>query len=384
MITGLFSILTQAHALKFLPRIEVLHTNPDEQGQVYIPEANWSLCTMTVMICIAFRSSAKLAGAYGIAVTSTFLVTTCLLWMVLRRIWRWPLLPSLMVIIPLFIIDSLLWSANMLKIIESGWVPVVISIVLCLLMHTHHWGRALEESVMAKEAEVEALELKRTGAVSCLATLSTLPALQCALELPNLVRTDKVAVFLTPHAWRVPRTLGALAGSLGCLPKTIVLLSVRFEQVPFVSEEHRATFKVRGSGVFSAVLRFGYAEPLTAERFAVHTALSRIACEHAVDHPELLPLAALSVEEKIAFEQNGDIEIEGDRPSSASSASGATPPTFVLHKLHYATRSDAGHSCWDRFRIALYSFVVLNARKPISVFGLEDDTTMEISVVRFL
>jgi KUP system potassium uptake protein len=393
MITGLFSVLTQAYALKFLPRIEVLHTNPDEQGQVYIPEANWALCTMCIAICVAFRSSSRLAGAYGIAVTSTFLVTTCLLWLVLRHVWRWPLLLSLMVIVPLLLIDMALWSANVLKIIDSGWVPVVISAFLCLLMHTHHWGRTLEESVMADEAEAEARELQTSGVVT---KLVTLPALQSALRAPGLVtRTDKVAVFLTPHAWRVPRTVGALATRLGCLPRTIVLLSVRLEHVPFVSEEHRASLKVRGEGIFSVVLRFGYAEPLTAERFAIHRVLAGLARGSAKAHPELVPLAALdrqedereketcgqeerSIEETFAAEEGRSVA------AAASMPQGQHGPIFVLNKVHYESMPDVGHGLWDRFRIALYSFVVLNARKPIRFFGLEGGNTMEISGVRFL
>jgi len=396
MITGLFSILTQAHALKFLPRIQVLHTNPDEQGQVYIPEANWTLCTMCIAICLAFRSSSSLAGAYGIAVTSTFLVTTCLLWLVLRRVWRWPLLAALGVIVPMLVIDVALWSANVLKIVESGWVPVVISAVLCLLMHTHHWGRALEESVMASEADAEAKEIEASGAPSGLATLSTLPALLGALRGSGLARTEKVAVFLTPYAWRVPRTVGAVATTLGCLPRTIVLLSVRVEPVPFVSEEDRATFKARGEGVFSAILHFGYAEPLTAERFAIYKALARMARSHAAAHPGLAPLAALGACEEPCNEQlenaacdDAAAVVEEGRMATTRQQPQQQPPhghgpTFVLHNLHYATRQDAGHGCWDHFRIALYSFLVLNARKPIRFFGLEGGSTMEISVVRFL
>merc|ERR1719502_2134464 len=112
--------------------IKVLHTNLDEQGQVYIPEANWALCTMCVVICVAFRSSSRLSGAYGIAVSSTFLLTTILLCIVIRRVWRWPLLATLLIVAPLLVVDLALWSANMLKIVDSGWVPVVISAALCL------------------------------------------------------------------------------------------------------------------------------------------------------------------------------------------------------------------------------------------------------------
>merc|ERR1740127_155821 len=82
LISGVFSILSQAHALGFLPRVLVLHTNPDERGQVYIPEVNWMMMVGCIILCVAFRTSKALAGAYGISVTGTFITTTLLLWVV--------------------------------------------------------------------------------------------------------------------------------------------------------------------------------------------------------------------------------------------------------------------------------------------------------------
>merc|ERR1719204_500251 len=169
MISGLFSLLTQAHAFKLVPKILVLHTNPDQRGQVYIPEANWALCSACLAITIGFKSSSRLAGAYGITVTSTFLVSTVLLWLVMRRVWGWHWLPSTLLTTPLLVVDAALWSANVLKIVDSGWVPVVISMCLCFIMHTHQWGRRREEKVMARQLEAETSEMQRRGVPGALA-----------------------------------------------------------------------------------------------------------------------------------------------------------------------------------------------------------------------
>jgi KUP system potassium uptake protein len=393
MISGLFSLLTQAHALEFLPRILVMHPNPNEQGQVYIPEVNWFLCVMCIAICFFYKTSSALAGAYGIAVTSTFLVTTAMMALVFRYVWHWPLPITLLVIIPMLVLDVALWSANVLKLVDSGWVPVLIAVVFCTLMHTHLWGRRQEQSVMAREAENEAAEMKSNGSVRSLATLSTLPALQFVLGSSQLVRTEKTAVFLTPYSWRVPRTVGTLAELVGSLPKTLVLLSVRFEDVPFVSEEQRASFVALGAGLFSVTLHFGYAEPLTPERLAVHKALAQAAENHAIEHPELAPLIHLDrlgncmLNDDVLTGVSEDLEshvVEGHRLREHEYTFRNRGPAFVLHKLSYAVQPGPCHGFLDRLRIALYSFIVLNARQPISFFGLQCANTLELSVVRFL
>eukprot|EP00930_Biecheleria_cincta_P029534 TRINITY_DN20535_c0_g1_i1.p1 TRINITY_DN20535_c0_g1~~TRINITY_DN20535_c0_g1_i1.p1 ORF type:complete len:786 (+),score=105.93 TRINITY_DN20535_c0_g1_i1:51-2408(+) len=396
MISGLFSLLSQAHAMKLLPRILVLHPNAKERGQVYIPEVNWILCFLCIAICVFFQSSTRLAGAYGIAVTSTFLVTTILLFVVARRVWHWHVLLLLSVFVPILVIDLGLWSANILKIVDSGWVPIVLSACLCFLMHTHLWGRSREEDIMAQEEIDEKDQMLRTGQIRDPSVLSTHTALQGVLRSSGLARTQKAAIFLTSYASRVPRTVGALAELLGCLPAVIVLLSIKFENVPFVPDEKRATFKAYGTGVFSVVLSFGYAEPLTVERVAVGKALSRVFLAHSREYPGLKMLdfdAVLGTDSCVAhcgadavdriaeLEQGeaGDAQLTFQEEQVRRGL-----PTFVLHNLRYALKSGGGQRWFDRLRISLYSFMVLNARKPISYFGLEGHKTMEISVVRSL
>lgn len=373
LISGVFSLLTQAHALELLPRILVLRTNPHERGQVYIPEVNWMLCIMCVALCSAFRTSDALAGAYGVAVTGDAVITTVLLSMVLRTVWGWRLLPCVLVIAPMLTIDLLFWSANMCKIFDSGWVPLLITSVACLLMHSHQWGRKREKVCHARE---RAAQLSLSGGddsadAPLLAPITTVNALNSLLRDGTVPRIGSLAIFLTPYHWRVPRSLDTLVKSLHCLPKTIILLSLHFESVPFVLDRERVTFEAVDSdcGLYRVSIRFGYAEPMTADRFAIHSTLCRIAAKQAQAHPALAPLV-----EQVS-------SIKAPTPKSALRTS-RTAVTYILSRENYAI--EPWHTGWTRLRAHIYAFLALNARRPICVFGLEEQNTMEIAVVRFL
>lgn len=408
LITGLFTMFTQAYALKMVPRLQILHTNPYHQGQVYIPEINWALCTACVVVCVIFQTSANLSNAYGICVTCCFVVTTCLLSVVLRKVWGWRWLAVLSIILPMITMDTMLCSANLAKIFDKGWIPLVIAAALLLLMNTHRWGRDYEEAIFAEEARMEDVlmtmdlnlssedtEPQEQVSAPCLATVSTVPGLLRILRSGGLVRTPTACVFMTACGWRVPPTVGALA-AMGWLPEAIVLLSVKFEDTPFVDEAERSAFVAHGEGVFAVVLRFGYAEPLTAARIGVHAALTRVAREQLEDHPVLAPLLSSA-----QLGLGADMPCPEERAASSASARNRADPelggeewqrhqqrqqhgsaTIVLGRLHYAPRPE--HGAFVKLRIRLYSFFVMNARKAITFFGLETCNTMEISVVRFM
>ncbi|CAE8589515.1 unnamed protein product, partial [Polarella glacialis] len=222
LISGLFSLLSQAYALGFVPRIKIVHTNPEEHGQVFIPEVNAALCVACVLMTVVFQTSSSLAGAYGIAVTGTFLVTTILLSVVLRKVWKWRIPPTLLVILPMATVDLLFWSANMVKILESGWVPLAITAVAGLMMHSHKWGRR-QEQLMYEQACLEAedkahrLDEPRLS----FAHFRSVPALLKLLRTGRLHRTASTGVFLHSRGASVPRALANLARSLECLPRTI-------------------------------------------------------------------------------------------------------------------------------------------------------------------
>lgn len=431
LISGVFALLAQGHALQFVPRILVRHTNPEQRGQVYISEANLLLSCVCVALVLAFRSTGRLGSAYGVAVTGDALVTTALFAVVVRRVWRWHIAATAALIAPMACVDLLFWSANVVKVLDAGWVPALVALVACFVMHTFHWGREQELKASARfaAAQLESLggEVPATaeGVRGLVASVSSIPSLLIALRAhPPILRTPALAVFLTPYEWRPPPSLGCLAVTLGCLPETIVLLTVRFEaSVPFVKPAERCTFDPldAAAGLYRVVLHFGYGEALSGAQL-LPRALAKAAAEHALDFPALEPLIELGggggararagsaralgganagahdagahnaharqAEDTEDAEDDED-EAEEARVDALLASDVETPPstptanvTFILSRSTYA--NVGGHSQFTRLRIRLYQLLVINARKPTRFFGLPPNRTVEVSTVRFL
>jgi len=139
VITGAYSLSRQAVQLGLLPRLEIRHTSESQFGQIYVPRVN-AFLLVSVLLCTGlFRSSGALAGAYGIAVTGTMVVTTLLAFIVVWRVWQWNILTAIVVVVPLLLLDSTFLAANLLKIVHGGWFPLLLGAALMILMLT--WRR---------------------------------------------------------------------------------------------------------------------------------------------------------------------------------------------------------------------------------------------------
>ena len=139
VITGAYSISRQAVRLGLLPRLEVRHTSETQEGQVYMPQVNLLLLLGVLLLVLLFESSGALATAYGIAVTGTMVVTATMAFIVIWRIWNWPLWGAVALMLPLFCVDLLFLVANLFKIDDGGWVPILIAAALMVVMWT--WMR---------------------------------------------------------------------------------------------------------------------------------------------------------------------------------------------------------------------------------------------------
>ena len=143
LISGAFSLTVQAVQLDYLPRLAILHTSERHIGQVYVPLVNWLLMVGCVGLVIAFRTSSNLAAAYGIAVTTTMLITTMIFYRFVRDKWRWSTLKALLILLPFFIVDTAFLAANVPKIPHGGWFPILVGISLVVQMTTWRKGRQL-------------------------------------------------------------------------------------------------------------------------------------------------------------------------------------------------------------------------------------------------
>ena len=141
LISGAFSLISQAISLRLLPYMPTVHTNEEHHGQIYIPAVNWALYVGCVLLVLIFRSSSNLASAYGLAVSIVMFITTLSLFVVSRYVWKWNALVSLLVFVPFAIMDSIYLSSNSLKLFEGGYIPLGIGIAVLIIITVWQWGR---------------------------------------------------------------------------------------------------------------------------------------------------------------------------------------------------------------------------------------------------
>jgi len=241
IITGSFSMTRQAMQLAWLPAVNIRQTSDQLYGQIYVPVVNWLMMIGTVSITIAFRSSDRLAGAYGTAVSTTMLLTSCLLIVAMHRVWRWPWLATVLVGGLFLLVDSSYFLANLLKIAEGGWLPLSLGLLIFLVMVDWRCG-------------VEAVH-------ECLLRTAEEPArLVSELQAGHIPRVPGTAVFLTRSAERFPRILIEHVKNMGALHQSAVALRVVFQDTPRVEENERWSIELIAAGLWHAVIRFGFIE----------------------------------------------------------------------------------------------------------------------------
>ncbi len=240
VITGAFSLTAQAIQLGYLPRLQVRHTSGQERGQIYIPEVNYLLFGLTVLVVGIFRSSANLAGAYGIAVTSTMLITSVFLFLVLRRRLGRPVVAGLLVG-GFLAIDLLFFSANALKIASGGWFPLILAVVIVVVMTTWATGRRLLSFRLRERS-------------------STFEQVAARVGQDRPVASHRTAVFLSRELDRVPPALSRLVHHLGVRPARSILVQVTTEPRPTVPLAERFDLETVADGIYRVAVRYGFME----------------------------------------------------------------------------------------------------------------------------
>lgn len=242
IITGSFSMTRQAMQLGWLPGVSIRQTSDRIYGQIYVPVVNWLLMLATIATTVAFRSSDRLAGAYGTAVSTTMLLTTLLLYRAMRGVWRWPA-PVAIIVAGLFlIVDASFFAANLLKIADGGWLPLTFAALLFVVMTT--WRRGVEA--------VHAMLVQPPEAVD-----------RFLLDLKNgaIPRVEGTTVFLTrTGTQRVSGLVMAHAHFTGVLPRNAIALSVQFESTPRIIGPSCSVVDHTGEGLWQVVARFGFFE----------------------------------------------------------------------------------------------------------------------------
>ena len=241
VISGAFSLSQQAMQLSLLPRLDVQQTSEEAIGQVYVPQINWLLMVCVIGLVLAFRSSDALAAAYGIAVVGTMLITTALLAFVARRLWKWSVLLTTLVIGFFLVVDFVFFAANIVKIPDGGWFPLLIGAFAFVLMSTWRRGR----QIILERTSEDNLPLAR---------------FVTTLGPSEPLRVKGTGVYLAALRETVPYALTDNLRHNKVLHERVVLLTVITERAPHVLEAERVTVEDLGKGLVRATVRFGFAD----------------------------------------------------------------------------------------------------------------------------
>ncbi|MCW5830370.1 MAG: potassium transporter Kup [Deltaproteobacteria bacterium] len=239
LISGVFSITRQAVQLGYLPRLEIRHTSSEEIGQIYVPVVNWLLLAATILVVLEFRSSSSLAHAYGVAVTTTMVITTTLAFILMRHLWKWPAWAAIPVTVLFLSIDLAFFSTNIIKVHEGGWLPLLVGALVFTVMTTWRRGREILGERL-RELHIPLEVLLRD------------------IHDNSIPRVKGTAVYLTGSAAGVPHSLLHLLRYSRVVHERVVLLTVETLETPFANIREGIEVQELGEGFYRVLIRYGF------------------------------------------------------------------------------------------------------------------------------
>jgi KUP system potassium uptake protein len=241
IITGTFSLTRQAMQLGWFPGVRIRQTSSEEYGQIYVPFVNWTMMVLTIALTVSFGSSDRLAGAYGTAVSTTMLLTTALLYNVMRERWCWPAGLALIASGLFLAVDFAFFAANLFKIREGGWIPLTFGTLVFIVMVSWHFGfEAMRHrhTVLAETPEEFFHHLKES----------------------RVPRVPGTAIFLTRLATTTPFLIVEHVAQMRALYETAIALTVKFEDIPRVALRDRIELAKLAEGFWHIIVHFGFVQ----------------------------------------------------------------------------------------------------------------------------
>jgi KUP system potassium uptake protein len=241
MITGVFSLTQQAVQLGYLPRLKIIHTNPEVRGQIYMPQVNFLLMVCCIALVMGFKTSSNLASAYGLSVSMEMFLTSILFFFVARRIWGWAFWKAFLPVLVFACIEFGYVSGSLVKFKDGAWFPLVIASGVWIIMKTWTDGRAVLFQAMQR---------------------GRLPVQHLVDEIQKdrIIRVPGAAVFMSASADGLPLALLHHLKHNKALHKQVILLTVRFEDTPYVDDTTRHEVEEYCEEFYRVVLRYGFAE----------------------------------------------------------------------------------------------------------------------------
>ena len=238
VISGAFSITHQAMQLGFMPRLSIRHTSETEAGQIYIPIINWALMVAVIVLVLTFQTSSNLAAAYGIAVTGAVTIDTLLMGVLFVGVWKWKWWVALPIVVIFLIVDGAYFAANLVKVPDGGWFPLVVGLVAFTLLTTWARGRKLMRDRMSETAlpiEIFAKSAKNSA-----------------------TRVPGTAIFMASQTAGVPSALLHNIKHNKVLHERVVILTVLIDDSPYVDADRRCEIHNLGDGFYRAILHYGF------------------------------------------------------------------------------------------------------------------------------
>jgi KUP system potassium uptake protein len=316
VISGAFSLTRQAIQLGFLPRTLVVHTSSFEMGQVFVPLTNRVLLIATVGLVIGFGDSDSLAAAYGVAITTTMLFTTLLVFVVVRNRWGWSLPAALALVCVFLPFDIGFFAATMLKVIHGGWFPIAVAVSVFAVMTTWRLGRATLTKRFGEEMPFEMFIENITQGEH------------------QPVRVPGVAIFMTGNPVGVPRSLGHNIRHNKVLHERVVSLTVLSLDEPYVPRDRRVEVENLGKGFYRVLARYGFMESPSV--------------------PEILD----------------QCESKGLKITLFST-------TFFIGRENIVITQRRAMARW---RLNLFNFLARNAQSPTDFFGIPPNQVVELGL----
>ena len=239
VISGAFSLTSQAMQLGYCPRINVRFTSEREKGQIYIPNINWLLLLAVIVLVLGFKSSSNLASAYGIAVTLTMMIDTLLAFVVVRALWNWNWLKAGVFLTLFFVVDFAFFSANLAKILDGGWFPLVLGLSVFTLLSTWKRGRSLLYEKLQQDS-------------------MPLDAFISSLKYGGPHRVPGTGIFMTTRPDGVPRAMLHNLLHNKVLHERVILLNVNIQDIPHVDERERMMVEPLSDGFYRVQLNYGF------------------------------------------------------------------------------------------------------------------------------
>ena len=320
VISGAFSLTKEAIQLGLLPRMRVVYTSAHAMGQVYLPAINWTLLVAVLLAVLGFESSSALASAYGIAVTITMLITTALTFFVVRHAWKYPAPLAWVVTAGFIAVDALLVVSCSLKVLQGGWFPLVMGLVLFAVMATWRRGKELLAAQVAGD------------------DLPLVPFLEALAQDVSSPRPERIAVYPVSNPDVVPPALLHNLKHYQMLHARNVLVTVRFEEVPYMPEDQQLSVEPLPGGFWRVLIRYGFKDEPN-----IPAALGRCA-RHDLQFDPFLASYFLSREVVV--------------PAAKKSAAGLAPWRSKL----FATMARNGSSAADYFRLPDNAVIELGSR----------------------